>query len=435
MLLNPQQLETELLASPVAQRLERLPESYVWPRYEGRSVANVPATIGHLLGVEQGWASSPLQEALWQDLSEGVERVVFLLVDGVGWRRLWDVVAQKDQAFLSFLAKQGAKVCPITTTSPATTSVATTTYWGNGATPAQHGMLGYTFLLAQYSALCNMLFWKPVGHRKSAPGELLRWGIKPETFLPIPSIAQVLARQGIPTTSIMPQQIIHSPLSAMQMRGAEVCGYLNDTDFWSNLQSWLQNNQNKQAYCYLYYPDFDSFSHRDGPNARSWESLWRTFRFHWQTLLDGLSAAARKKTILIISADHGHVHCPPAKRYFLDQHPQLTRHFSFMPGGEPRHAYLYARPGHKEAIREYCETHFAADFHLLSSTDALQAGLYGSPTAFHPDAERRLGEFVLLSKGGATIWHQAPDKKLIGMHGSLEPEEMIVPFIALRLDH
>jgi len=435
MVLNPQQLEAQLLASPTVQRIEGLPASYVWPHYNGRSIANVPATIGHLLGVEQGWGGPPLEEALWKGLSEGVERVVFLLVDGVGWRRLWQVVAEKDQAFVSFLAQQGANVFPITTTSPATTSVATTTYWGNGATPAEHGMLGYTFLLAQYSAVCNMLFWKPAGRAKGGYGELVQWGIKPEAFLPTPSIAQVLARQGIPTTSILPQNITHSPLSAMQMRQAEVRGYSNNTDLWLNLQAWLQYNQNKRAYCYLYYPDFDSFSHRDGPNAPSWESLWRTFRFHWQTLLDDLPAATRQKTMFIISADHGHVHSPPAKRYLLNQHPQLTQHFSFMPGGEPRHAYLYARPGHKAAIRDYYEEHLAADFHLLDSSDALQAGLYGSPTLFHPDAERRLGEFVLLAKKGATIWHQAPDKELIGMHGSLEPEEMIVPFLALRLDN
>lgn len=435
MVLNPHELETHLLASPAPQRIEGLPSSYVWPRYGGRSVANIPATIGHLLGVPQGWLSPPLEDELWKGLSEGVERVVLMLVDGVGWRRLWQVVKDKDPTFESFLAQQGASVFPITTVSPSTTSVATTTYWGNGATPAEHGMLGYTFLLAQYSAVCNMLFWKPAGRGKGGYGELIQWGIEPETFLPTPSISQVLAKQGIPTTCIMPQAITRSPLSAMQMRQADVRGYTNDTDLWLSLHSWLQVNQNKRAYCYLYYPDFDSFSHRDGPNAPSWEKLWRTFRFHWQTLLDELPTGARKKTMFIISADHGHVHSSPEKSYFLDQHPELTQHFSFMPGGEPRHAYLYARPGHKTAIRDYYVEHLAADFHLLDAKQALQAGLYGSPAAFHPDAERRIGEFVLLSKKGATIWPQPPDKKLIGMHGSLEPEEMIVPFIAFRFDH
>ena len=435
MVFNAQQLEADLTASRRESLADLLPEQYVLPRYGGRCIANLPPTIGHLLGVERGWVGPPLEQELWAGLGDGVERVVFLLVDGVGWRRLWQVVAQQDAQLLPLLHSWGASIFPITTISPATTSVATTTLWGNGALPAEHGMLGYSFLLGEHSALSNMLFWKPVGRGEGGYGELLKWDIKPETFLPTPSIAQVLAKQRVTTTSIIPQAITKSPLSRMQMREAKIYGYLNDTDLWLNLRFWLKESSGKRAYCYLYYPDFDTFSHRDGPDAMSWVALWHSFRFHWQRLMSDLSAQARKKTLLIVSADHGHVFSPVTKRYLLRDQPALTRHFSLMSGGEPRHSYIYARPGHKEAIRDYYDAHLADHFHLLEAADALQAGLYGSTTRPHPDAERRIGEFVLLSKGGYTLWHQTPKKSLLGMHGSLEPEEMIVPFIAMRLDN
>ncbi|MDQ4079039.1 MAG: alkaline phosphatase family protein [Chloroflexota bacterium] len=434
MTFNPAQLERRLTEYRNAPLAALLPAFYVLPRYDGRSIANLPATIGALLGVEVGWVEPRLDDELWVDLADGVERVLFLLVDGIGWRRLWEMVAQRDRAFPQLLEEWGAHVAPITSVSPATTSVATTTVWGNGAAPAEHGMLGFSFLLMEQAAVCNLLFWKPLGRESGGHGELETWGLKPETFLPTPSIAQVLAQGGVETRALMPAQIANSPLSRMQMRGAKVEGYGNATDLWLMMHRWLEETAGQRGYCYAYYPDFDVFSHRDGPNHRSWEALWHAFRFHLSSFLDTLPTEARRKTILLISADHGHVYSPLARRVLPRSHPELTRHFMLMPGGEPRHSYLYVRPDHHDAIRNYHQQHLAEDFHLLDAAEALHAGLYGPPDRLHPDAERRLGDFAMLSKGGAMFWILSPDKMYFGMHGSLEPEEMVVPFIALRLD-
>lgn len=432
-MVNPRELEGQLLAARPGPLSGLLPERYVLPRYDGRSIANLPATIGRLLGVQHGWAAPPLEAALlpeWQD----VERVILLLVDGIGWRRLWETVEQQDTAFPRLLEQWGATVAPITSVSPSTTSAATTTLWGNGAAPAEHGMMGFSFLLMEQSVVGNMLFWKPAARGPEATGELIRWGMEPTSFLHIPSLAHVLSAGGVGTTSLMPRAIAHSPLSNMQQRGAEVVGYLNATDMWLKLRDWTERNRGRRAYCYAYYPDFDEFSHRDGPDAPSWASLWREFRFHLDAFVADLPASARGKTALILTADHGHVFSPLAKRHLTQKHPDLLRHLSLMPGGEARHMYLYARHGRHDAIREYYQAHLAEDFHLLDAVEALQAGLYGPTEHLHPDAERRIGDFVMLSKGGAMMWTGDPNTVLLGMHGSLEPEEMIVPYIALRLD-
>lgn len=431
MTMNPRELEAALLAHPRGALGEQLPEPCVLPRYDGRSIANLPPTIGHLLGAEAGWAGPPLDAPLWEGL-EGVERVILLLVDGIGWRRLWEVVEAHDPSFLPLLEQHGARVAPLTSVAPATTSVATTTLWCNGAPPAEHGMLGYTFLLAEQGVVGNLLFWRPAARGAEANGELARWGIQPTTFLPVPSIAQVLGTGGVTTTVFTPAAILGSPLSQMQQRGATGVGYLNATDLWLKLRDWL--GQGRRGYCYAYYPDFDSFSHRDGPDAASWVALWREFSFHLSHFLEELPTSARGKTALLITADHGHVFSPVERRHLLGSHAGLLRHCALTPGGEPRHAYLYARPGHRDAIRDYYEAHLAEDFYLLDAAEALHAGLYGPTERLHPDAARRIGDWVLLSKGNAMLWNMDPDTVLLGMHGSLEPDEMIVPYIGLRLD-
>lgn len=432
---NPQQLEAELIEAQ-GPPLANWPAHFVLPRYDGRSIANLPPTIGHLLGHERGWRGVPLDEALWTGWGEDIERVVLLLVDGLGWQRWVEMLELHDPTFLQQLEAWGAEVRPITTVAPSTTSVATTTLFCDGSTPIEHGMLGYTFLLAEKAAVCNLLFWRPAGQAKGGNGSLMHWGIKPEEFLSVPSIAQVLARGGIETTVFMPHQITNSPLSQMQMREAKVAGFLNETSLFLQLNRWLEETSGRRSYCYAYYPDFDTFSHIDSPDAPSWDALWRSFAFHWRDFMDHLSPAARHKTLFLITADHGHISTPVFRQRFLPRLTSLTRHLALMAGGEPRHNYFYARAGHRQAIREYCESTLQQDFHLLTTEDAIQMGLYGPPTHPHPDAERRLGDFVLLSKGDAAIWHynKLPNSPLLGMHGSLTPEEMIVPLIGMRLD-
>ncbi len=432
-MIEPTTLEQALLTSPVPEWAHSLPNHFVFPRYQGRSGLNLPPTIGTLLGITEGWNSPALDPSLWQSLADGVQRVMFLLVDGIGWRRLWHTLRRFDDAFVPQLEQRGALIHPITTISPATTSVATTTLWCDGSPPAQHGMLGYTFLVSDYSAVLNMLFWRPAA-TDGDMGTILSWGIEPETFLSVPSIAQRLAEDGVSTTSITPDYIVNSPLSRMQQRDARKVGYLNATDMWLKMRQWLTDTRDQRAYATAYYPDFDTFSHRDGPDAPSWDALWREFRFHFTAFLEGVPADDRRNTLFLISADHGHVHSPLEQQTFLSDHPDFTRLFSVQPGGEPRHAYLYVRPGRVEDIKAYHAAHLATDFHLIASEEALRGGLYGSPATVHPDADRRIGDFVLLSRGGATIWPKPREKLPVGMHGSLEPEEMIVPLMALRLD-
>ncbi|GAG27986.1 unnamed protein product, partial [marine sediment metagenome] len=70
-------------------RSQRAPElfpqdvasEFVLPDYDGRSLANVPATLAELLGVTLSEVASPLRDVYWRDLAQGVRRVVLVLLD------------------------------------------------------------------------------------------------------------------------------------------------------------------------------------------------------------------------------------------------------------------------------------------------------------------------------------------------------------------
>ena len=416
--------------NPALEQL--LPPPFVPPRYGEASIANLPATVGNLLGVQEGWASPALESNILNAFGDDLERVVLLLVDSLGWTRLEEQLKREDAGFSELLERHGVAHLPITSVAPSTTAVATTVILGNGATPAETGMVGYAFLLAQLGVVANMLFWYPAWKQGGALGELETWGLKPETFLETPSVAEVLKSANIATHVVMPEAYKDSPLSRMRPRAAEVEGYVNAADMWHKLGRWLEDTAGKKAYAYAYYPDFDTLSHRDGSDAPVWNALWFEFVFHLNRFVSGLSAQQRKKTLFLITADHGHVVMPVEGRQFLQDYPRLLELCSVMPGGETRHYYLYARSGCKKALLEYAQTHLSDIYVVLDTEEALQAGLYGNPARMHPDTPRRLGDVVLLAKGKGYLWGAEPERVLLGMHGSLLSDEMTVPLVALR---
>ncbi len=410
-----------------------LPADAVVPDYEGGSLLNVPPTVGTLLGIDDGWAAPPLgaRHAL---AGERAERVVVLVLDGVGWNRYRAQMARDDGGLGELLGSYAGRESDLTSVSPATTSVATTCLAGNGAAPAESGMLGYSQRLPRLGVVANMLFWRPMWSAGARTGELERWGLEPEAFLPTPSIFQTLAAGGAGNAVFLPRPLASTPLSRLQMRGADVHDTVNFVDALEQLGSWLTDTSGRRGYAYVYLPDFDTLSHRDGPEAPAWGPLFASVTGALERFLRHLGPAARRGTRLLVTADHGHVHTPREARRTWQHLTTLEPLQALRPGGEARHLYLYARAGAAGELREAAAAALGDAFTVLAGHEALDGGLYGDPSRLHPEAEVRLGDVVVLARGGASVWDDEHDAVLLGMHGALESDEMRVPLLSLRLD-
>jgi len=410
-----------------------LPGNLVTPAYRGGSILNLPPAIGRLLGVEQGWFAPPLEaDGILGGLGP-MDRVILLVLDGIGWNRLGRQLGASDD-FREWLERGGASMTPITSVSPSTTAVATTCLLGSGAAPAESGMLGYSCRLPKLGVIGNLLFWRPAWNRRAPVGELERWGLVPESFLPTPAIFEVLAQGGVRGSAFMPSHLAASPLSRLQMRGAErVSRFVNFDDCLRQLEVWLEPQAGSRAFAYAYLPDFDTLSHRDGPDGPVWPRLFETVAGQLRRWSAGLAPRLREKTLLLITADHGHVFTPLSRRRLLQDYPEIQALTALREAGEARHMYLYARAGAQEELLELARRRLADDFVVLSGEQALAAGLYGDPGRLHPEAHLRIGDVVLLARGGASMWDQDFDAVLLGMHGALEADEMLVPLVALPL--
>ena len=404
-----------------------LPEEFTAPDYDGGSLANVPATIGQLLGAAVG-GLPPLRDPLWKPLA-GARRVVLLLVDSLGW----GIFQREQEAFGNLLtsAVQGK----ITSVFPSTTVAALSSLW-TGYAPAQHGLVGLRMFFPEEAILGQMLkFSANFGGR---PGLLEEAGTDPERFLATPGVGQQLANQGMPTYTLKGSEILSSPLSTMLDRGvARKTGILSSADLFVQLRQLLEETAGQPAYIHAYWPKVDTICHVHGPAHPSVGAELRALTSQLQEeLLDRLSSAARKDTVLFITGDHGQIETPAEMAFNLDEHPHFKELLLMRPAGEARTPYLYLRQGCVETAQAYLEEHWSEAMVAMRPAQALTSGLLG-PRPHAPEVARRLGDLLLTMRKGHTFLtgrESAMARHMRGRHGGMTATEMEMPWLGFRLD-
>ena len=424
------QIEHTLRAHRLPGLEEHLPEGFILPHYGSYSIANIPATVAGLLGVELDRGAPKLPIHLWADLAQDVRSVIMVILDAVGYLYLQRVLAEED-SILRRLAQAG-RLVPLTSVFPSTTVAALTTLW-TGRTPLDHGFVGTQLLLAEQGLLANMLALAPVAHRRSE--ELLDWGWEPEEFVTVPSLGQQLTAGGVQTVAHSYLRNVGGGLSRMCLRGmATTRGYVGFSDMWINLRHTLLERSREPLFVSVYWGGIDTAAHVYGPDGEALRAALRHLaRSLEEDFLAPLPATARKGTLLVITADHGQTSTPPERAVQLADHPALQQMLLLPPAAEPRAAYLYVRPGQAEAVGAYVAEHLADRFVLLETEQALAAGLFG-PGEPSLEIRARLGDLLLLARNDSRLLVTEEPVEFHGHHGSLTPEEMLVPLLMVRLD-
>ena len=149
------------------------------------------------------------------------------------------------------------------------------------------------------------------------------------------------------------------------------------------------------------------------------------------TVLGQLSSQARRGTLLILMADHGQRRVHKETTVYLKDHPGLKKMLRMDPGGELRAPFLYALDS--DAVHAYVSEHLSGSFACLDAEIVLKSGLLG-PGEPMAEVPHRLGDFVLPARSDHLLYWQKKVRHVIGRHGGLSPEEMLVPWLAMRLD-
>ncbi|MEA3239102.1 MAG: alkaline phosphatase family protein [Candidatus Bipolaricaulota bacterium] len=411
-------IEQKLLSNHLHSRL---PEGLIAPDYGSYSIDSIPSFIRALFGerVERGDVLLPFLP------SELPQRVLFLVLDGMGYMHLMRMLKQFPQMFLHRLIGKG-EMLPLTSVFPATTATALSTL-STGVTPQEHGMLGYRLYLKETAAITNMISLSVLGSDTS--DNALEAGIDEKTFLAPVTLFEHLRRLDVQSHMIMTKQIAKSGLSRLLYDGAaKMHPVVNLSDMLVAARETL-NDAKGRTFVGLYWGDTDAIAHVHGPWTDAFTAELRAIDAALERELSGRV----EDTLLLITADHGFVPMDAEDYIDITQYPELYGNLALPPVGDTRAAYLFVRDGKKNEVARFIAETFSGNVVCMDAEQALNAGLFGMGETLR-ESRDRIGDLVVASTGRKTLYYPYKDSvRLRGMHAGLTPEEMLVPFIISNL--
>ena len=406
-----------------------LGDDFVFAKYDDQSILNIPPSVCRLLGVPE-FGTGVLNEDILAGVGGGFRKVILILVDALALHRLQRWMADGTAPVWNHLIEDGL-LAPLTSITPSTTSAALTSLW-TGESAAVHGIAGYEMWLKEYGMVTNTIMHTPMAFKGDADG-LTRAGFDPVRFLNLPTLGEHLSNHGVNSYAFQHASIINSGLSKMFFNQVDRRAFTSAADLWVNVRDLVENRADERLYAYVYWPVVDTLSHRYGPDDERTAAEFASFSDAFEHLfLEPLRSDARKDTLVILTADHGCITTRPDPYYDLRSHPNLARRLHINPTGEHRLFYLHVRPGQIEAVCEYIARKWPNQFQVVESAYAVEKGLFG-PGEPHPGLLDRLGELIVIARGDAYLWWEIKKNFLIGRHGGLHAEEMLVPFLAAEI--
>jgi predicted AlkP superfamily pyrophosphatase or phosphodiesterase len=413
-------------------------DGYAFPAYDGRCFARVPGTVGAALDADVG-RSLPAELIPDGDF----ENVVVLLIDGFGWDRFQ---ARRETVPLLDGLDDAGETTRITSVYPTETAAAITTMH-TGRTPSEHGLLGWNLYLPEQDLTCQTLPFRTRsadgvdGEERDlgeATADATGGAVTGRDLFDGDSLYERLAAEGVESHTIQPSRVVGGSYGGLAAAGSESHGVDSVAEFALTLRRQLESSDGKR-YVYAYWPDVDGASHDEGTESALYDAELSAVCGAVERELEKLDDATAEETLLLLTADHGHLNADPAEAVDLETIPEIWDNLAthddgrpVLPTGGPRNLHLHLEPGTEETVRAAISE---ADFEarVLTGTEAIESELFG-PGEVSPKLRERIGDLVIVPKD-VNLWIGREQRKLdfVGTHGGQHTDEMYVPFLAAPL--
>ncbi|MDH4122300.1 MAG: alkaline phosphatase family protein [Deltaproteobacteria bacterium] len=416
-------------------------QSLRWPLHPSfylphsvRSVAGVFPTVYGLLGRQVPPALAPhLSPPLFSFLPQGsprsAGRVLFLLLDSLGFKEL------AQAPVLSRLYQRHGTW--ITSVFPTVTSTATTSLY-QGLSPARHGMAGHVVWMEPPGLLVDTLRMIPAMELEKNAQPL-----DPRPWRGAPGLAGLPAGQGAPGMLLLNRSILGSGLSGVNHPRERLAGYgepLEGASLGANLLAGLPG-----GWVGWYLPTIDYLSHGFGGVSPEVTQALHQIEENLTWLARRLAPEVLADTTLVVASDHGQSLIQRRvnlKGPALDALTPLTRGIGF--SGRVLHVYLRDGLGKPQLQQAAQALEQLAGEHGRVVGFAQARPWLGEGGEEHSLSEealrRRLGDWLVVLEEGIhwdktgtpmeTHRHSTP---LVSQHGGLAWDEMVVPLIVAPL--
>lgn len=386
------------------------------PDYDGGSIVNLMASIAQGFSATAGPCPGPYPalRLLNQAPLPADGHVVLMVIDGLGYNYL------RQATGVSVL--QRGLLGAMTSVFPSTTATAVTAFL-TGVPAQQHGLTGWHLHLEEIDQSVAIL---PFETRAGAL-PLRGLGVDPARLFDYPTFFQGIDAESF---AVSPHSIANSLFNRAHTRAAGVEPYSSLTQCLEAVER-LTRPQQRRRFLYVYLPDFDSTAHAYGVGSPLAAALLRRFSDALERLLRSL---AGRGTTIVLAADHGFIDVPPAQRLELEDHPGLVDCLAGPLTGERRLPYCRVKPAHHRQFERYVAEHLHHACVAVPSATLIEQHYFGLGTA-HAALASRVGDYALIMHPGYTLKDWLPDEKrhtLIGVHGGVTEDEMLVPLVVLR---
>lgn len=324
-------------------------------------------------------------------------QVVLLVLDGLGWLQM-----QANAALCPTLMRMAGH--HITTIAPSTTATALTSIT-TGLTPGEHGVVGYR--MDVQGEVLNVLRWG------TASGDA-RKRIRPAYIQPIPAFL------GASVPAVTRADFAGSGFTAAHLAGVRHHGWRMPSTLVTQVAAVIDAGE---PFVYAYYDGVDKVAHEFGFGPAYAAELVAADR-----LVADVLHVLPPDAVLVVTADHGQVIVGDRTESLGPSLQRLVRSQS----GEGRFRWLHSRAG---AAGDLLAS--AVDLHhhhawVKSVQEVVDLGWLGPHVS--SAARSRLGDVALVPFVDISFDDPADNGPfaLVSRHGSLTPEEMLVPLLAAR---
>ena len=404
-------------------------KEFVKPAFGKGCIMDIPGFILSSFGIGDGGNT---RRILDMDM-ESPEHVIFLLIDGFGYSTMKYSSGKNDMKYLEeFLDRSAMRL--ITSVFPSTTSTATVSYHTN-MLPVEHRILGYNSYIPEIGTVCNMISLSPVGRKDSS---ILENGYEMPWIGNNGTIHSKLDSNEVRSFLYLPNAIKNSGLTKLTGIGSSISGYVTISQMITQLKKDLINFREK-TFHFCYISTIDAISHKVGPYT---DDAAMEIELIFMMLKEQLvnSPGLPKNTLLFISADHGHMVLDRKQIIDFRHDKQLRSWMSAPVYGDPRAPFMRFENGRTESAIEYLKEKYPENFFPLRIQDLARNGFFGN-SRNNVDHVDSLGDLVLIMKNSSSVFDYSlkildpynDGESMIGMHGGLSQEEMIVPFISRKI--
>ena len=373
---------------------EGLATDFCEPAYGDRSLGDVVPAVAAALGHALGRPPTGLQ-------LPGASSYVVFLIDGLG-ANLLRRNAEAAPYLYSLLATSTIGTAGV----PSTTSTSLTSL-GTGLVPGGHGLVGFTTRVPGTNDLLNALIWDA--------------DVDPVEWQPHQTAFSRLQASGVRVSVVNKREFFGSGLTVAAHRGAD---YVGVDRVGERIAAVVAASADAPSLTYVYDGDLDWTGHRWGVASSHWEQQLAMIDHEAEQLREALPPDRR----LLVIADHGMVDVPAGDRVDVADDADLGAGVALI-GGEARFRHLYCSGAAVPDVVSCWREKLGSRAEVLTRAEAIGRGWFGP---VDPVVLPRIGDIVVACRGTAAVLSTDGfpyERKLIGMHGSLTDDEMLIPLL------